>query len=76
MKVAEPKPQWLAEGEAAEYIGMSVAYLKKARVSGTIGNRTPGPAFHRMGRRAVRYSRADLDAWLASHRVAERAPAS
>ena len=50
-----------------------VAYLKKARVSGTIGNRTPGPAFYRLGRRAVRYKPADLDAWLATHRVAQRA---
>lgn len=64
-------PTMLTEAEAADYIGMSCAYLKKARVSGTIGNRTPGPSFHRMGRRVVRYSRADLDAWLASRRVAQ-----
>lgn len=63
----------LTEAQAAEYIGMSIHYLKKARVSGNVGNRTPGPAFYRMGRCAVRYAKADLDAWIASHRVERRA---
>jgi predicted DNA-binding transcriptional regulator AlpA len=63
--------RWLTEAEAADYIRMSTIYLKKARLNGCVGNRTPGPAFHRMGR-AVRYLRSDLDAWVATHRVAER----
>lgn len=62
--------QLLTEAEAAQYIGMSTSYLKKARVSGHVGNRTPGPAFHRMGRRVVRYLKSDLDAWLSSKRHA------
>ena len=45
---------------------MSVAYLRKCRVSGCVGNSTPGPVYHRMSRRAVRYLRTDLDAWIAA----------
>lgn len=64
--------RWLSDAEAAEYIGMSVAYLRKSRVSGNVGNRTPGPAYHRMGR-VVRYLRSDLDLWVSTHRVEKRA---
>lgn len=60
--------KWFADEEAAVYIGMSAWYLRKSRVSGNIGNRTPGPTFHRAGRH-VRYLKSDLDAWLAIHRV-------
>jgi len=63
--------KWLNDAQAAEYIGMSVAYLKKCRVSGQTGNSTPGPVFYRMGRRAVRYSRDDLDQWIAKRRTSQ-----
>ncbi len=58
----------LPESEAAAYIGMSVPFLRADRCRGHIGNRTPGPAYFKLGRR-VRYAIADLDAWLAAHRV-------
>jgi hypothetical protein len=45
------------EREAAAHIGMSVAFLRAAR----LGRGTPGPPFVRIGR-AVRYAAADLDA--------------
>jgi hypothetical protein len=70
------KPEFFAEKQAAEYIGMSVAFLRCGRLQGNIGNRTPSPPFYRKGTR-VQYSRADLDAWLAARRVdpaARRAP--
>lgn len=57
------KPEWFDEEEAASFIGMSVAFLQKSRASGT-----SGPAYHKLGY-AVRYSRDDLDAWLAERRV-------
>lgn len=57
------KPEWFDEEEAAVHIGMSTAFLQKSRASGT-----SGPAYHKLGY-AVRYSREDLDAWLAERRV-------
>lgn len=45
---------------AADYTGMSVPWLNKARHYGD------GPAFVKFGK-AVRYSFAALDAWAAQH---------
>jgi predicted DNA-binding transcriptional regulator AlpA len=55
----------LSETEAAEYIGMSRAYLRAAR---TRERGTPGPPYLRVGR-AIRYLVADLDVWLERHRI-------
>lgn len=61
----------LTEEDAARYIGMSTHFLEKARQNGRIGNRTPGPAYVRIGGgRAIRYLIEDLDAWLEKHRQA------
>ncbi len=65
-------PDLLTEFEAAKYICMSVGYLRSDRTRGSVGNRTPGPSYHKNGR-WVRYRREDLDAWLAANRV-ERKP--
>lgn len=62
------KPELLNEKQAAEYIGMSVAFLRCGRSRGVTGNRTPTPPHLKTGRR-VQYTRADLDAWLAERRV-------
>lgn len=62
------RPDLLTEGAAAEYIGMSVSYLRADRYRGNIGGRTPGPPWLQMGR-TIRYDRADLDTWLAARRV-------
>jgi len=62
------KPELFDEGTAAAYIGMSAAFLRADRCRGVVGNRTPGPAYLRLGR-TIRYRREDLDAWLAAHRV-------
>jgi len=53
------------EKDAARYINLSVAWLRVQRRDGG------GPAFLRIGR-AIRYRVQDLDAWLASRRVAPR----
>ena len=55
------------EKAAGAYIGMSVAFMRKARSSGTVGNRTPAPPHLKIGG-AVRYDPDDLDAWLAARR--------
>lgn len=62
------KPELLNEKQAADYIGMSVAFLRCGRSRGVTGNRTPTPAHLKTGRR-VQYARSDLDAWLAARRV-------
>lgn len=62
------RPTLLTEAEAAVYIGMSPAYLRMDRCRGHVGNRTPGPAWMKLGR-AVRYDMRDLNAWLADRRV-------
>ncbi len=55
--------QCLTEKEAAHYIGMSVAFLKKDRCEGKIGNRIVGPRFLKIGK-SVRYLKEELDNWL------------
>jgi excisionase family DNA binding protein len=52
----------IQEPDAAQYVGLSRAYLRQARAQGH------GPVFIRFGR-AVRYRTADLDSWLEAHRV-------
>lgn len=48
--------------EAAEYLGVSRQFLEKARSRGA------GPAYHALTTRCIRYTRADLDAWVAERR--------
>jgi predicted DNA-binding transcriptional regulator AlpA len=53
----------LRVAQAAQYCGISASYLTKLRLRGD------GPAFVRLGRRAVGYRSEDLDQWLASRLV-------
>lgn len=60
-----PSPA-LSEAEAARYIGMSPAWLKKSRTR-RFRELTDAPPFVRSGGRRVVYRRADLDAWQERH---------
>lgn len=60
----------LNEREAAEYIGMSRAFLRQDRMDGFRDGRTPGPSYVRLGR-TIRYLRDDLDLWLNRHRISK-----
>jgi predicted DNA-binding transcriptional regulator AlpA len=51
----------LTTQEAAKRCGLSASFLHKSRVRGD------GPPFLKVGRRAVRYDAAKLEAWLAEH---------
>lgn len=62
------KPELLDEAPSAEYIGMSVAFLRAGRSRGIVGNRTPAPPHLKIGR-SIRYDRRDLDQWLSERRV-------
>ena len=64
----------LDEKRAAEYTGVSTAFLRRARCHGNTGNRTAGPPFvrlqgfgekHGLNAGRVLYARSDLDNWLA-----------
>jgi len=61
------------EKEAAEYIGMSCAFLRQDRANGYRPNRTSGPNYVKIGR-AVRYLKEDLDTWLEKFRVSKEVP--
>jgi excisionase family DNA binding protein len=50
----------LRTADAARYVNLAVSTLEKMRVYGG------GPTFVRLGARAIRYRREDLDAWLAA----------
>lgn len=55
------EPVALSTEQAAIYIGMSVEYLKRARIDGK------GPSFSKIGRRVV-YQVKDLQSFLERHR--------
>jgi predicted DNA-binding transcriptional regulator AlpA len=68
----EPEPRSnnsgpnLSEAEAAEYLGMSRAWLKKSRTRRFLES-ADAPPFVRNGRRRIVYRRADLDEWQRQH---------
>lgn len=62
----------LSEIEAAEYLGMSSAWLKKSRTRRWCSS-MDAPCFVKAGGRRVVYRRRDLDDWLDAHRM--QAPA-
>ena len=63
---ADIAPKSVPEAGAAAYSGFSVHYLRKAR-----RGLCDGPPYVKAGW-TVRYLIADLDSWLASHRVVSR----
>lgn len=52
------------EEEASEYIGMSRSFLRQSRMTGQLDGKIPPPPFLKVGKRAVRYLKEDLDLWL------------
>lgn len=55
---------YLKTDEAARYLDLSESYLVKLRRA---SNDSDGPPFVRLGRRAIRYRKVDLDAWAECH---------
>lgn len=62
MEAATMAPDILDTPEAATYIRLSKPTLERLRLTGE------GPPYAKLGK-AVRYRRADLDAWLASRLI-------
>ena len=57
----------LTEPEAARYLSVSRPFLRKSRMEGRRKNHAEGPPYVKFGR-SIRYSLADLQAWIAEHR--------
>jgi|SRR5579862_7637183 len=66
VEVTRVPPRSLSEREAAEYIGMSPAWLKKSRTQKLRGV-ADAPPFVHCGTRRVVYRREDLDNWQRRH---------
>ena len=64
----EVQSRAFSEKEAAQYIGMSLSYLRKDRMDGILPGRLPGPRWAKLGKRVL-YLRDDLDVWLERHLV-------
>jgi predicted DNA-binding transcriptional regulator AlpA len=56
----------LSEAQAATYLGMSAAWLKKSRTRRFLQT-ADAPPFIRNGKRRIVYRRADLDEWQRRH---------
>ena len=56
-----PVSDFLTSAQVAQFLGLHPLTLNQWR------SRNTGPAYIRVGR-SIRYSRADIDAWLAQHR--------
>lgn len=75
-----PRPPWellgnspivglhqnLSEGEAADFLGISISSLRKSRMNGPRANYLPPPPYVKLGRRVI-YRVADLAAFLESN---------
>lgn len=59
-------PASLSEREAARYIGMSAAWLKKSRTR-RFRSTADAPRYVRAGARRIVYRRVDLDEWQLHH---------
>ena len=71
-RLPEPiTPAILTEAQTAEYLGLSRATLRRARMQGNREKHCPTPPFVRMGR-AIRYRKVDLDQFLETHLVGHR----
>jgi predicted DNA-binding transcriptional regulator AlpA len=64
MNLSSQSKRGFNEEEASGYISMSRSFLRQSRMTGQLEGRIPGPPFIKVGSRAIRYLREDLDMWL------------
>ncbi len=65
-----PNKRALSDLDAAQYLGVSVSFLRQARCYGNRPGRTPGPPYVKIGR-SVRYLLEDLDRYVESCKQGE-----
>ncbi|MDR3354128.1 MAG: helix-turn-helix domain-containing protein [Synergistaceae bacterium] len=63
LKVSTVKPALMTTKEAAEYTKIGESTLAAYRTTGVIGDRTPAPAFIKVGG-SVFYEKSELDRWI------------
>jgi hypothetical protein len=63
------------EKEASDYLGLSLAFLRKDRVNGVRDGYLLGPNYIKFGKN-VRYLKEDIEAWIEKNRVIRKAPDS
>jgi len=56
---------------AAQYLGISPAWLKKLRLKAPDDPGVKGPRYIKIGKNTVLYRTEDLDAWLEAHAHAQ-----
>jgi hypothetical protein len=61
-------PAAMDEVNAANYCGLSIGFLRRARQTDPGPRRAPGPPFIRVGSRVL-YLKEDLDTYLRAHRT-------
>ncbi len=64
-------PMLLTEEEAAAYTSFSRSFLRKCRMTGAAQNGIPQPKFIKIGKRAIRYLKSDLDEWISNFQRVE-----
>ena len=67
LKLSTIQPALFTTKEAAKYVGIAESTLSSYRETGQIGNRTPAPAYVKVGdepKSPVRYEKAELDRWI------------
>jgi len=62
------------EAEAAKYICMSRSFLSKDRMNGYRHGHLQGPEYIKMGPKAIRYRKKDLDVWILRNRIVRELP--
>jgi len=62
------------EAEAAKYICMSRSFLSKDRMNGYRHGHIQGPEYIKMGPKAIRYRKKDLDVWIMKNRIVRKLP--
>ena len=63
LKLGAIQPALFNECEAAIYTGIAVSTLRRYRMEGQVGNRTPAPGYVKVGK-SVFYPKAELDRWI------------
>lgn len=67
MSQSTPNQRLLTEADAARYLAVSRAFLRKSRMDGIRQGHAPPPPYVKIGR-MIRYEIDSLDSWIAAHR--------
>lgn len=67
-----PEDRLLSERTAARFLSVSRSFLANSRANGATENGADAPPWVRVGKGGVRYSLADLRAWIDARRKTPR----